>query len=169
MTKITPEQAQKILEEHPADSDFLNAHLRAIIDGTLAEYYITLLKDSKDYSDELPQGRSVGPWHPDFPFMKCRGNIITSISLLLQGVIGDGIIHDESVINIIEQYVTHEWNAFRGKKYWTTPEEIQLINDTIDAVIACIEQTHTLDQDKIRSISETLNTAKALEYNKWYV
>jgi len=105
-----------------------------------------------DYSDELPQP-DVPDTHPDYKFlrlqfregnpkMKCRANVIMGISLSLQGVIEDEVLTGQDHRELVEAYRTREWNAFKGSKgeYWTSPEEIEFINSTLDTMIASIKE-----------------------------
>jgi len=76
--------------------------------------------------------------------MKCRANVITGISLSLQGVIEDEVLTGQDHRELVEGYRTREWNAFKGSKgeYWTSPEEIEFINSTLDTIIASIKEVY---------------------------
>ena len=78
--------------------------------------------------------------------MKCRASAIIGISSLLRSAVDEDIIKDSQVVRKIEDYRKHDWNAVgKGKgKSWTTPEEIRLINETLDAAIFCIEKTYRI-------------------------
>jgi len=117
----------------------------AVLSGKLPQYYFSELKRFKSYSDALPSEGLVGEWHPDYPFMKCRGNTIICISLALQATADEGLIKSECVLNAIERYRAQDWGFHKGKHISrTTPEEIKLINDTLDIVIGYLEREYNL-------------------------
>ncbi|KKU20499.1 MAG: hypothetical protein UX31_C0038G0002 [Candidatus Nomurabacteria bacterium GW2011_GWA1_46_11] len=117
-------------------------------DTELPSYYCQKLAALKLCSDELPR-KLVGMWHPDFPFMKCRGNVIASIGQSLNMSVHQGIIADQNLKASIEEFVQYPWNAFdrdQGVKK-TTHKEIQLMNGMLDTVIGYIEMTYKVTTD----------------------
>ncbi len=64
------------------------------------------------------------------------------------------IIQDRDLKQSIVVFTKRQWNGLRGKKgeYWTTHEEINLINTTLDRVISHIETIFgiTTDWEKAR-------------------
>ena len=160
MPKYTKEEARnalKIMEMGKGIPQVAKDLFQAVIDETLPQFYLgRLLHLRYDLSDELPEP-DVPKDHPDYkelrlefrvnnPQMKCRGNYIVSISLTLQSVIGQEVLTAPEYVDLVEEYKTRKWNAFRGAKgeYWTLPEEIQLINSTLETVIAGIKDKYGL-------------------------
>ena len=106
----------------------------------------------RDYSDDLPfhenkYKRLALVWDsPAYPNFKCRGNVMVGISLTLQAAMYEGIVKDPSIILAINKLRYYNFNAFRGSKgeYWTTPDEIKLINDTLDTVMDYLKREYRL-------------------------
>ncbi len=73
-------------------------------------------------------------------------NVIIRMSLELQGMIKDEVLTDQKSKEIVEAFRTRKWNAFKGSKgeYWTSKEEIDYMNKTLDTVIASIRETYNL-------------------------
>ena len=148
--KITPEQASNVLINYAGDKQFLlHDFFEALRDGELPTYCCQRLALFKLYSDDLPGPILVDERHPDYPQMKCRGNIIMGIALELSKCVEQEVVIDPSLITSIDSFVHRQWNAFRGNKgeYWTTQEEIDLMNTMLDRVISNIETTYGVKTD----------------------
>ena len=127
----------------------VSSFCEAVLSGKLPQYYFSELKRFKSYSDALPSEGLVGEWHPDYPNMKCKGNTIIGISLTLQATADEGLIKSEYVLNAIERYKLQDWSFHKGKYISrTTPEEIKLINDTLDTVMGYLESEYGLEPQK---------------------
>ncbi len=158
----TPERARELLKEYDGNetfSVFSQDYFQAIAESTLPRFYRDWLRFKKGYSDDLPEPdvprdhpdytyiRLEAGWnHPSSPFLKCLGNVIGGISMSLKGCIDDEIVFDSEIYRLVDHYRSHNWNYARGKKgeYWTLPEEIQLINTTLDVMIGYLERTYSL-------------------------
>jgi len=162
MEKHTPEQAINVLKRYSGREDFIPTapFWEAIRDGILPQWYLDrfrLFRD--DYSDDLP-GIDLDKNDPDYRYLrlkatydhptgnklKCRKNVIRSIYGHFQGAINQEVIVDEGVIEVIESFGSRDWECDKGDKgeHWTTPEEIDLINDTLDVVISHLEEAYDL-------------------------
>ena len=118
----------------------------AIMSNKLPQYCLAALKQFKSYSDALPSEAAVGEWHPDYPKMKCRAHAILGIAMKFDLCVDERLIKSEHVSNAIERYKKHEWSYYKGKHVSrTTPEEIKLINDTLDIVIDYLKTTYKLE------------------------
>jgi hypothetical protein len=141
------ERTIEILQEEidPASREYFEA----IVNETLPQYYLDCFRSHKLWSDDLPGKRLVGVWHPDYPLMKCRGNFVWGLSGALRGAIGNKVVKSSEVIKKVKDFVKHDWNCFKGRKgeYWTQPEEISLINDTLDFVITYLNQEYKLEDN----------------------
>ena len=134
--RYTYARAVEIMKEDKGKVTPHNEIFKAIVDGKLPQYYLNKLVSFRAYSNDLPGPRLVGEWHPHYPLMKCRGNVITAISLAIQGAVEQGLIDDERIISLINDFRHYKWNVFEGKyTSWTTSEEIKFMNDTLDVVI----------------------------------
>lgn len=130
---------------------YVRPFYESVINNRLPQHYYDELKKRRNYSDDLPfhedafERLELALNHPEYPFLKCRGNTIVGIGLKLTSAIDERIIKDPSVIAAILDFRQHDWNAFKGKgKYWTTPAEIEYINKTLDLVIDCLKRTYNL-------------------------
>ncbi len=158
--KITPETAEDTLKRYPDMHPTHAAYFEAAIAGEMPEFYLSRFQDYRhNCSDDLPEP-DVSPEHPDYEFlrlkatedhhcyprMKCRGNFIVGMSGHLQGAIIDEVIIDQEMIKTIESFRNSGFNFSRGKKggFWTLPEEIELMNGTLDIVIEHIKETYSL-------------------------
>ncbi|GEM_PF-2357661 len=129
-----------------------SSQYEAKLNGKLPQYYLGELARKRAYSDDLPfhedkYKRLALVWDsPHYPGFKCLGNVIIGISLTLQGAMYEGLVKDPPVILAINNFRYHNFSALRGAKgeYWTTPEEIKYINDTLDLVIDCLKREHNL-------------------------
>jgi len=155
--KYTIDDAQRILARQHDTETFplkFKERLEAVIDGTLPEFYLAELRRRRNYSDDLPEpdvppthpdyslSRLAAGWdHPSYPNLKCRGNCIIGTTLTLQDLL-DNIELSTPVAARITEFRTKKWNYSRGAKgeYWTLPEEITYINETLDMVIAELDK-----------------------------
>lgn len=140
-------------EEHKPEvddpSDALRAlhekHLEAKENGKLKEYYLDRFLHSKnDCSDDLPnvdlrdskasdeRGLFIGGEY------KCRGNYISGLSKVFSVLLEEGVITSPEIIGKIETFCQHDWNFYHNQP--TTREEIDLINQILDAVIEYLRQ-----------------------------
>jgi len=142
------ESARGILEKISKDAP-MREYFEAIVNETLPQYYFNELQILLLYSDKLPRHILADIWHPDYPFMKCRGNVIIGIGLKLQGLIRDNIVEDESVVDVVNKYKKYNWNFQKGSKgeYWTSRKEISLINRTLKTVTTHIKDKYELEHD----------------------
>ncbi len=129
-------------------------YLEALVNDTLPRYFLDIFQTFRFYSDDLPKDMAR-EWHPDYPWMKCRGNVITSISISLFKAVNDGVIKDKEVVDLISYFRGRDWNFEKGQKgeCWTSQEEIELINVTLDAVIGVLVREYGLvnNVDEIKS------------------
>lgn len=111
-------------------------YVEALAFDKLPQYYVDTFDFYKLYSDELPQGELVGEWHPSYPMMKCRGNVIFGIGMALSSAVSDGILKNEDELKVVNFYKKYDWKYLQGSKgkVWTTVAEIELINKTLDFV-----------------------------------
>ncbi|VVB57333.1 Uncharacterised protein [uncultured archaeon] len=91
-------------------------------------FYLKQLMELKAYSDDLPE-QAAGPSHPAFPCMKCRHNTQQVLKLVLGELIVKDLIEDERVLSATGRFLNHSFGLV------TTPEDIRLINKTLDTVI----------------------------------
>jgi hypothetical protein len=134
-------------------------YFEAIVNNQLPKYYLEQLLEKRSYSDDLPEP-AISPDHPNYKFerlaardnhpaypkLKCRGNAICEISMTLRASVDDKVVTGEEALKAIDDFMSHDWNYCKGGKgeNWTTPEEIQLINKTLDTVISCIKDDYKL-------------------------
>lgn len=149
--KISIEQAAAVLDS--GRELFGNEDLfKAIRDGTVQEYYTDIFRSYRwDYSDDLPEPdvpRSHERYvfyrlqatdlHPSSPRMKCRGNVIFGLAGHLEHCKDNvGPPAERGLSELHRQYVEYPWNYQRGGKgeYWTQQEEIDFMNQTLDAAL----------------------------------
>jgi len=157
-SKVTKESAYRILEE---DSEALEqipslrTYFQSVIEDTLPEYYLNRFNRFKGYSDDLPKPevdpshenygflRLKAGWdHPKYPHLKCRGNVICGISVNLQHAVKDGVLGG----GLMEDFRDYDFSFSKGRKgeFWTTSEEIDFINKTLDLAIAQIKEKYSL-------------------------
>ncbi len=130
---------------NPQVYDSLAPFYKAVLGGKLPQYYLDTLKEYKARSDDLPP-ELLSVTDPRYGKMKCLDNAIVGLSLTLQGTIEEGLVNDPSIMAAIEKFTKHNWNAFKGVgKAMTTPEEIKLINDTLDIVIGYLKTKYKLE------------------------
>lgn len=139
------ERAKEILNEQPAEFP-MREYFEALANESLQQYYLDRFKVFQLYSDLLPGEKLVGLWHPDYPMMKCRGTCVTGIGFDLKLAISDKVIKSKEIIEKADFFRNYNWNFQKGKKgeYWTTPEEIVLINNTLDPVAEYLNGEYTL-------------------------
>ncbi|MBN2367411.1 hypothetical protein JXC34_00205 [Candidatus Woesearchaeota archaeon] len=140
MAKYDKIRARQVLDEIREREDLVGPiidYFEALVDESLPPYYLDRFHVYRyEYSDDLPEP-DFPKDHPDYVFfrlkfseerpqMKCRGQVITGISVTLQSVITAEVLTDLDIVELIEQYKTKDWNAFKGRKgeYWTSEEEI---------------------------------------------
>ncbi|MBD3318349.1 hypothetical protein GF342_00390 [Candidatus Woesearchaeota archaeon] len=95
--------------------------------------YLAVFEELRRYDDDLPN-REFDDWHPSWPKLKGRGNSIVGLLLYLHLGQRQGLFGDE-----VEGCLRHEWSVKSGR--YTTPEEIKLINRTLDYVIEYLRET----------------------------
>ena len=147
MSKTTIEDAVKaIIDNQHLKPEYLEK-LVAIRDGNLPGYYQAELIRKRAYSNDVLPGRLAGDWHPNYPHMKCRRSVIFGIGIDLQAMVEEEIITDDSLKEKIRQFVSRQWESQRGGKgkFWTTPEEILLINSMLDHAISYLQRTYGLE------------------------
>jgi len=145
-------------------------YLEAIVNETLPQHFLDICQWFQLYSDDLPGERLVDIWHPDYPMMKCRGSVISGISMTLRRAVKDSVIKSSDIIKKMEDYQKHDWNFQKGAKgeYWTSLEEIDLINDTLDTVIEHLKQEYTL-KDNIDSLKQKFQEVLVQRRQDWEV
>ena len=120
----------------------LREYFRAVVREELPSHFLSVFKIFASYSDDLPS-RLVGQWHPAYPNMKCRVRVILGIRLNLQECLHHSLIHDAEIEFKIRKYLHHDWASQKGA--WTTPAEMNIINDTLHAVINYLQREYKLD------------------------
>ncbi len=158
MVRYTKEEVKEVLDKYKdREIGSIKLYFQAILDERLPEYYLDELSNYRfNYSDETPEP-DVPKDHPDYKFLrlqfregndkiKCRCHAMIGISASLEGIIEDEILTEQEHIDLINQYKTRDWNAFKGGKgeFWTSPEEISFINSTLDIMIASIKKVYQL-------------------------
>ena len=149
--KIRVEQATAVLESGQnlgPNKDLF----RAIREGTVRDYYRDVFENYRwRYSDDLPEPEVASDHedyifyrlqateeHPSSPHMKCRGNVISGLQAHL-GHCKDnaGPPNEAELAELHRRYATYPWNWQKGGKgeYWTTQEEIDFINETLDIAL----------------------------------
>lgn len=146
--KYTPEQARQVLTENTGILPWRDFY-EALRDGELPTYFCQKFAHYRLHSDDLPGPRLAAEWHPDYPQMKCRESVIGGIVGVFRRCIEQDVIKDHDLTEFLEQFSNRQWNASRGSKgeYWTTREEIDLINSTLDRTIHSIEITYGIKTD----------------------
>jgi len=159
------ERAFEVLKDHT--DDFIGRkYIEAIANETLPQYFLDRFQWFHLYSDDLPGERLVDVWHPDYPLMKCRGNVIYGISGELRNSVKDGVIKSSDIIDKVEYYRKYNWNFQKEAKgeYWTNQEEIDLINGTLEAVIGYLKQNYSVKDNiellKIRFQEDLIHVRK---------
>lgn len=153
-----PDRYKRIKEElRESGSLRLLSYLEAIEKGSLTDYYLTLfLSYRDDYSGDLPQKdvRKLIEINENGEFntrtgrgtaFKCQGNYIVGLALALQKAIDDSVIINPSTLESVEGFLDHDFNYIDGR--FTSPEEIDLINHTLDQVIEDIGQQLGVSED----------------------
>jgi hypothetical protein len=146
----TPSEAKQILDENPNMFPEFAEYFRAIMNGTLPHYFLGQFEMYRSYSDDLPEP-DIPNTDPDYRFlrlqfrehnprMKCRLNVIRGIKLTIRTALNHGILEPSKEL---ENYLGHKWEADKGAKgeYWTSREEINLINHTLDSLIAELKKS----------------------------
>lgn len=75
--------------------------------------------------------------------MKCRGGAITAIRNSIWNVLDEGFVQDEQIASTIRDFLKHKFGAR------TTPQDIQLLNDTMDLVINHLCSAYQLEKPSI--------------------
>ena len=163
------ERACEVLEGMP-DGYVTRPYFEAMASETLPKYYFDELQIRLLYSDELPNRRSVAEWHPDYPLMKCRRNVIFGISMTLQDLMRHKIVEDPGIVGVIETFKGYDWNCQKHLKdeRWTSREEIVLINRTLKTVTGHIKDKYGLKEDH-DSIRKKYKERLAEERKTWIV
>lgn len=171
---ITPEQAKESLSSykspfHNEGRDGLKLYLEAIMNNELPQYFLDQFHRRLQYSDDLPEKRLVSIWHPEFPYMKCRGMFITETSAKLNSCIKHQVISDPQVVKAISDFDNRDWEFRKGGlgEVWTTQEEIDFINSTLTLVTQHIEETHGVSAN-LEEIREQLEVDRA-HYRKQFI
>jgi len=139
----TKAEAFKLISRLKKD-DELVPFFKAVIDGKAPQYFFGRLKIFKSYRDDLPPEKLKAGSNA-----KCRGNAIAGIRGDLEALVEQGLVKDGAVLSAIEEYLNHEWNCckpYYGKDNWmrTSPEEMALINRTLDIVMDYLKREYNL-------------------------
>ncbi len=101
------------------------------------KYYLARFKEFKSYSDDLPIEKVSHSSEYKNKY-KCRLNVILGIMQSFECAIQDGVLKRE----VVSDFFEHKWNALNknkkskeDKNYWTTKEEIELINRSLNNAI----------------------------------
>lgn len=155
--KCSKEKAKSILDQDINPEERI--YFESILNDQLPQYYFEELSKYRfNYSDELPEP-NVPVTAPDYkklklefrvknPKMKCRAHCIVGISLTLQGINEERVLNSLEYKKIIRNYRFYDWNAFKGAKgeFWTSPEEIQFINKTLDKTLNLIKSKYNFNE-----------------------
>ncbi len=147
---ISPERAREALEEHPGASGWYRKYFESVVNGTMHEYYLSrLLNYRTNYSDDLPEVdvRELAGISSDGSSFtndnyKCRGNVIMGIGLDLSGAVKRGVLEGEHILKAVEEFKKHDFRFNHGE--FTTRDEINLINRTLDSAISYIAEKYYL-------------------------
>jgi len=152
--KYTPEDARRLFADDDVGDILERDLLEALRDGKLPDFFCQKLVFFRLYSDDLPGSQLVAEWHPDFPQMKCRNIVIGAIVHYIQCCVEYNIVTDADLTASMREFTNIQWNSDKGsqREHWTTQEEIDLINTTLDHVISSIETTYGIltDWEKAR-------------------
>ena len=124
----------------------LRPYFEAMENGTLPQYYLDRLRHKRDdYLDDLPdvdvrrlatlddKGHFVGDNY------KCRSNYISGLAGTLSAAIDDGVITDSELVEKIQSFRQHDFRHSHGE--FTTPQEIDMINQILADVIQYLEES----------------------------
>lgn len=144
---ITKEDARRVLKEEKLPP-FMHKYFKAIVEGTQPKYYLNEFRQTKSYSDVLISDYEslVKQQYSGNENIKARANVILWICLQLDSLVEQEIIKDEKLIAQIGAFRHRGWNCFKGKKgeYFTTPEELKIINTMLDTVIDYLKAAYSL-------------------------
>jgi len=167
--KYTPEDARKMLMEDVGDVPE-REFFEALRDEKLPDFFCQRLAFFRLYSDDLPGSQLVGEWHPDFPQMKCRNIVIGAIMHYIECCVEYNIVTDADLTASMVEFTKTQWHSNKGsqRENWTTREEIDLMNATLDRVISAIETTYgiTTDWEKAR---QRLDEERKIRRKEWGV
>lgn len=140
--RMTVEKAREILltKDDPLDREYYEA----VINNTLSQYYAGRLYISSLCSNDLPE-ELVGPWHPDYPFVKCRGNFIAGLRARLNKMIDDQVVIDRDFVYLAQDFIHYPWEY--GLRF-TNRDEIKMINATLNIVLNYLVETYGLTLDR---------------------
>ena len=144
-------------------------YVEALAFDKLPQYYADSFDFFKMYSNELPSKEVVGEWHPSYPMMKCRGNVIVGIGVSLASAVTDGVLSDQDETEVVDHYRNYNWTFQQGSKgeVWTTQYEIELINKTLEFVSNKIKTKFDI-QDKTHELKSKF-AKELLERRKSYL
>ena len=144
MPKTTIDDAIRILSERPYLPHPWILFLESARDRNLPQYYLSRLRTYKDVPAEIV----TDEYSPDYDRAKGRRTHILHISLTLQKMVDEGIVADDQLKERIQKFRNYNWNAERGGKFkfWTTRQELRLINSILNDVINYVQQTYGLAQ-----------------------
>ncbi len=125
-------------------------YVEALANETLPKYYHDIFGFFRLHSDDLPKKGLVGEWHPHYPLMKCRGNVIIGISLSLRGAVTDGVFTEPDDLSVVEYFRNYNWTFQTGAKgeVWTSRYEIEFINTTLDFAMSRIRERYGVKHDQ---------------------
>jgi hypothetical protein len=150
-TKKTAERILKNYSENNVElAPIRKSFYQSIIDGKLPQWYSKEFEKFKNYSDDVVLDKaSLVKQNCMRKKAKASGNIIHGISITLQGMLKEGLIKDEKLIAQINYFTTRKWNYTKGNgtigEYFTTSDEVKLINIMLDTVIEYLKTTYKLD------------------------
>ncbi len=164
--RVTPEKAQEIIRRYDSSGlEILDRErYEATRDDILPKYYAENFYLKILNSDELPKDH-VGPEHPDFPFMKCRGNFIEGLVADFKNAIDDRVILDRDIVYFIQDFLEYPWEY--GLRF-TNRDEIKKINATLSIVLNYLVKTYNLTLDR-PALQEKFKQLKHKARAKWGV
>ena len=145
----TKEKALIGLKNTPENMPECKRFFTAIIEAKLPSYYLERFRRFKGYSDVLVSDHDsyIRQQYSGKENIKAKTRVVWAIITDLSHVVNEGIIKNEALIQQIESFSTRKWNCLKGGrdgKYFTTPEELKLINAMLDTVICYLQTTYSL-------------------------
>jgi hypothetical protein len=125
--KYSPDDIQRLLEvSRQSNVNLFENYCNAHLSGTLPAYYVKRLQHFK--------GTPVGE-------QTCQDyDRIIGIGLELEQAVDDEVIADKAVEERITEFRNRSFNVFNRPNGYTTPEEIDYINNTLDFVVQHIQK-----------------------------
>ena len=88
-----------------------------------------------------------------YPNLKLRVNYIIYITTNIKNFISDEVIKLPETLDFLIPYFTHDFQTFEyDKKKWTTQEDIDIMDETLDKLISLIINVFEFSEEEVEQI-----------------